>query len=336
MLQAQKRKWIGSGIFLALFLLIAANLSRIAPVDTFTYLHVSRLHSSFFSLFFRIITQLASPAVMLLLCFVMVFTMQDKRYRIPLMLNIVLSALLNLALKDVFQRARPSDVLTLVQESGYSFPSGHSMAATTFYGFLIFLLPRSGLSPARKKFFTYLLALCIPLVMLSRIYLGVHYFSDILGGFLIAMVYLAVYTTLVEEYVKHPENEALTSFNEKKAPLFSSFSYAAEGIRAAFLQERNMVIHFAAMTTVTMLGLLLKLSKGEWIACLLLFGMVLMGELMNTAIETVVDIAMPDKDPRAKLAKDTAAGGVLIAAVIAAIIGAIIFLPKIWTLLQTL
>ena len=334
-MQIQKRKWIWAGLFGGLFLLIAVSLPHISPVDAFAYRQIARLHSPFFSFFFHACTQLASPAVLLLFCFIAVLKMPNKRYRIPLMLNLILSALLNLALKDVFQRARPTDVLTLVQETGYSFPSGHSMAATTFYGFLIFLVSHTSLSPKQKKWFVSLLGLCIPLVMLSRIYLGVHYFSDIFGGFSIGMVYLTLYTSLVEKYIRHPESETFGALGKKNSPLLSSFSYAGEGIRAAILLERNMVIHFAAMTAVTMLGLLLNLSKTDWIACLLLFGMVLMGELLNTAIETVVDIAMPEKDPRAKLAKDTAAGGVLVAAVIAAIVGAIIFLPKIIALLQT-
>ena len=68
----------------------------------------------------------------------------------------------------------------------------------------------------------------------------------------------------------------------------------------------------------------------EWIACIILFGLVISLELINTAIETTVDIAMPEKNEKAKLAKDVAAGAVLMSAIMAIVVGLIIFLPKIF------
>lgn len=114
--------------------------------------------------------------------------------------------------------------------------------------------------------------------------------------------------------------------------LVNSFKYAAEGIINSFKTERNMKIHILIMICIVVLGFFLNISKKEWIICILLFTLVIAGELFNTAIETVVDIIMPDKNEKAKLAKDVAAGGVLVLAMGAAIIGLLIFVPKIFEL----
>ncbi len=118
----------------------------------------------------------------------------------------------------------------------------------------------------------------------------------------------------------------------KNKKLINSFKYAFKGILSAFITERNMKIHFSIMFLVIILGIFLKISLGEWLICIGWFALVIGGEMFNTAIEQVVDIAMPKKDPRAKLAKDVSAGGVLVFAIGSAIVGLIIFLPKIMAL----
>ena len=115
----------------------------------------------------------------------------------------------------------------------------------------------------------------------------------------------------------------------KKKHLIYSFKYAFQGIASAFKTERNMKIHVTAVVLVTIAGLFFKISKIEWMICIILFGMVISLELANTAIETTVDIAMPEKNEKAKLAKDIAAGAVLVCAFISVIIGGMIFVPKI-------
>ena len=115
----------------------------------------------------------------------------------------------------------------------------------------------------------------------------------------------------------------------KTKKLINSFKYAIQGFLMSFKKERNMKIHIFIMIAVILLGFLLKISKIEWIICIILFGIVIAGEMFNTAIETTVDIAMPYKNPKAKIAKDVSAGGVLILAITSAVIGGMIFIPKI-------
>lgn len=115
----------------------------------------------------------------------------------------------------------------------------------------------------------------------------------------------------------------------KKPPLYKSFGYAFEGIFTCIRSERNMKIHCTVALLVVIAGLVLGLSPIEWCICLVLFGLVMALELVNTAVESVVDLVTQERKPLAKIAKDTAAGAVLIAAIMAAIVGLIIFVPKL-------
>ncbi len=111
--------------------------------------------------------------------------------------------------------------------------------------------------------------------------------------------------------------------------LFKSFKYAMEGIIYAFKYEQNIIVHTIITFFVIILGILLKISHFEWLICFILFGLVIATELINTSLEAIVDLICPEKNPLAKIAKDTASGAVLVFASVAAISGIIIFIPKL-------
>lgn len=121
----------------------------------------------------------------------------------------------------------------------------------------------------------------------------------------------------------------MNKMKEERKKIINSFKYAFEGIKSSLRTERNMKIHFSMMILVIVAGILLGISTYEWMICIILFGMVIGGELVNTAIEEVTDLVTTEINPKAKLAKDIAAGAVLIMAITSAIIGFIIFIPKI-------
>ena len=116
---------------------------------------------------------------------------------------------------------------------------------------------------------------------------------------------------------------------QKKDPLYKSFGYAFAGIFAVVTKERNMKIHCMAVVCVVIAGVVFHITPIEWCICLTLFGLVMALEMVNTAVEAVVDLVIEERKPLAKLAKDAAAGAVLIAAIMAAIAGMIIFIPKL-------
>ncbi|MDR3310663.1 MAG: diacylglycerol kinase family protein [Oscillospiraceae bacterium] len=111
-------------------------------------------------------------------------------------------------------------------------------------------------------------------------------------------------------------------------------SFALRGIASAFAGEANMKIHAAAALTVIILAAVLRVSPTEW--CLLLFaaGSVVSAELLNTAVERLCDRVTRERDDAVRAAKDIAAGAVLAAAVIAAAVGCIVFIPRIIDLLK--
>ena len=122
----------------------------------------------------------------------------------------------------------------------------------------------------------------------------------------------------------------------KNKKLINSLKYAFKGIASALPSERNMKIHVTIMALVIIFGIILNISTFEWFVCIICFAIVISAEIFNTALEQMVDIAMPEKDPRAKFVKDVAAGGVLVMAIASAIIGLIIFIPKFLELLEGL
>ena len=112
-----------------------------------------------------------------------------------------------------------------------------------------------------------------------------------------------------------------------------SFVYAIKGIKLAFITQHNFQIHICLAIVALLLGLLLKISLLEWVSIIIVIGIVLTTELLNTAIELLVDHVSPERNKTAGIIKDLAAGAVLLSAIAALLVGAIIFLPKIINLI---
>ena len=109
-----------------------------------------------------------------------------------------------------------------------------------------------------------------------------------------------------------------------------SFSYAIEGIVYSYKKGTHFKIHIIAAVIVVILGFVYSISSLEWLIVVLISSSVIAAEAINTAIEETCDVLHPEHHPGAKLAKHCAAGGVLILSMAALIIGAIIFIPKIF------
>ena len=119
-------------------------------------------------------------------------------------------------------------------------------------------------------------------------------------------------TTEAEQFVKSRKNSFLAAF---------------QGLAFVFRTQRNAWIHFAATVIVVSVSIFLQLEIGEWITLLLVIGMVWLAEFLNTAFEVIVDLASPEVHPLAKISKDVGAASVLIAAILAIIIGILILGP---------
>ena len=333
-------KWIIAFLCLIIVLMMLEDIfeNEQLALDMFVYrLVILNLRTEPLTTFMEIITNLSSSYVLIAITIGIWIFVKNKKVGWCVASNLVITVLLNQLLKYIIQRPRP-DGYRLITESGYSFPSGHSMVSMAFYGLIIYLIWKMVKNKKIKYISCGILAILIPMIGFSRIYLGVHYASDVIGGFPISIVYLLLYTNITRSILqlkKEKKNNMknkgkMIELKRKRKKLRNSFKYAFEGIVEAYKTEQNLKIHFFIMTLVIIAGFIFKISAMEWMVCLLLFAIVISLELVNTAIETTVDIAMPEINEKAKYAKDIAAGAVLFSAIISVIIGLIIFLPTIF------
>lgn len=110
---------------------------------------------------------------------------------------------------------------------------------------------------------------------------------------------------------------------------FRSFSYSIEGLKYAYKYEQSMMIHVMATILVIIANIFFQVTGIEWLITIIAIGMVLSAELINTAIEAVVDLVTLEVHPLAKIAKDCASAATFVLAVMAAIIGCVIYIPYI-------
>ena len=140
----------------------------------------------------KLMTLLADAKLIAIFCILLLILIPNKRISLTIIINMIIMWVLIGTLKRIFKRERPN-INRLVNEKGYSYPSGHTMTATCFYGFLIFLIIISNIIIPLKTVLIILLSLIILLVGYTRIYLGVHYLSDVVGAILFGSSYLLLY-----------------------------------------------------------------------------------------------------------------------------------------------
>lgn len=182
-------------LFSILFIGILDNVldEDIYNFDIAGYEFVTTKMSDTVTWFAKIITKMASPVILGLIAFSIFFAVKNKKIKYSVIVNLIVAALLNFIIKNIIQRPRPMGH-RLIDETGYSFPSGHSMVSMAFYGYLIYIINKNVESKIIKVVSTIILLILIILIGLSRVYLGVHYTSDVCGGFCIAVSYLMLYT----------------------------------------------------------------------------------------------------------------------------------------------
>ncbi len=167
-------------------------MNLINIIDSNTYSIITKLMSNNVTAVMIFISYLGSAVVLICLTIALIILLKNKRDAKFITSNLVIVFLLNKILKLIIARPRPS-VLRLVYEEGYSFPSGHAMVSMGFYGFLIYLAYKNIKNKKIKIPLIIFLSILILLIGVSRIYLGVHYATDIIGGFLIAIIYLILF-----------------------------------------------------------------------------------------------------------------------------------------------
>lgn len=195
-------KWIIFTILLILFLIIGFLVLKGNDIyaDEFIYSKIDLIVNDRNTSIFKFITYLGSAYVVISLTILGFILIKNKKYSLFMSINLISITLLQFILKNIYSRERPIDI-SLIEESGYSFPSGHSLTAMAFYGLLIYYIYKSNINKNKKIVLEILFSIIILLIGLSRIYLGVHYFTDVVGAFSFSICYLIIYTRIIGRWL---------------------------------------------------------------------------------------------------------------------------------------
>jgi len=196
-------KWIILFICLIGFFALAEDVfnKELMNGDIIGYKIVSTfLISDFATPIAKFVTNFGGAIFLIVLTIVLVILIKNKKIGISIFSNLVIITILNQLIKRILQRPRPTEY-RIIEETGYSFPSGHSMVSMAFYGYLIYLIYKYVKNKYLKWISIVLLSILICSIGVSRIYLGVHYTSDVLGGFLLSISYLVIYISAVNKFL---------------------------------------------------------------------------------------------------------------------------------------
>lgn len=158
--------------------------------------------------FVKIITNFGGFYFLIGLSVVLFIVIKNKKIGCSIFSNLIIITIFNQLFKFILQRPRPEE-FRIINETGYSFPSGHSMISMAFYGYLIYLIYTHINNKYLKWFLITFLSSLIIFIGLSRIYLGVHYTSDVIAGFAVSLAYLIVFIKISEKMINR------RSINEK-------------------------------------------------------------------------------------------------------------------------
>lgn len=197
------KRWCLLFICLIIFIVILENVfdSEIVTFDTTIYNAISLSRTNAVTNILKIITQLGSAGFLILITILSFVIIRNKKIPICIALNLASIGALNQISKRIIQRPRPEG-FRLIEETGYSFPSGHSMASMAFYGLIIYFVFKYVKNKNAKIIICTILSLLVLLIGISRIYLGVHYASDVIAGFVLSIAYLVVYITIVLKLIE--------------------------------------------------------------------------------------------------------------------------------------
>ncbi len=191
-------KWILCAITAILAIVITINVKngKILELDLNIYKFFSEnIINDKLTPILKVITHIGGEKIVLVLAVLAIILIKGLKNKLFLLTGVVGTAGLNVILKHIIQRKRPN-INRLIPEEGYSFPSGHSMMSMTFYGMLIFLIFKYVKNTTLKWTLIVILTILLSTIGITRIYLGVHYPSDVIGGFVVSLTYLFILTEI--------------------------------------------------------------------------------------------------------------------------------------------
>lgn len=200
MKKLNRRKLIVCSVLLILFIIVMFIMlfDKKLIFDTTIYNFIMKIRSDFFDTYFTYITKFGNT--LFIVVFVSIFMLlYRKKEGLLLAVSAFDSAFLTLVLKQIFLRSRPEN-LRLIEQGGYSFPSGHAMISVCVYGYLLYLVLTKIKDKLLRRCLTCLLVLLILSIGISRIYVGVHYPTDVIAGYLLGTIEVILLTEVLRLY----------------------------------------------------------------------------------------------------------------------------------------
>ena len=185
-------------MFLFIILTILVLTGVINPLDSYMESLVIGIRNDKLTIAMTNITNIARAYSLIAITILLFFVIKNKKIPFMFAINLVEAFLTSQVFKFVFRRTRP-DVLTLVSASGYSYPSGHTMVSTAYFAFITYLLCKKVKRKIDKIGLIIFSSVMLLLIGFSRVYLGVHYLSDVIGGILLGIAFLMLYLTIINK-----------------------------------------------------------------------------------------------------------------------------------------
>ena len=180
-------------------LVITNNTTRF---DDIIYKTIHSCSNNIVDKFFIHFTHIGDTVPVIIIACIIVILLKNWKDRFIVISNLLLTVGVNQALKHIIMRERPPLERRLIKQGGFSYPSGHSMASLCVYGVLMYFVITKVKNKKLKILLTSLLTLMIIMIGVSRIYVGVHYPTDVIGGYLLTIVILIINISLINYHFK--------------------------------------------------------------------------------------------------------------------------------------
>ena len=172
-------------------LLVKYKISKTFEIDDYFIKFSTKIRSDGLTKFLKMVTHFGSILTIAILSFILFLISKNKVVKMFSIINVGFVSVFCLIIKHLVRRPRPEGI-ALIEETGFSFPSAHTMGSVAFYGFLVFLICRYLKNKPLKIILSVILSAVALLIGYTRVYLGVHFASDVLAGMLAGIAYLAI------------------------------------------------------------------------------------------------------------------------------------------------
>ena len=189
---------ISTLIFLLLTVLVLSNRNLILDEKIYSFISTHFINDKTTKIV-KELTEFGSAKIMFLVFLTIFLVNKNRMIGLSVGINLLLSSNINFWIKQIIRRPRPQGIM-LIEQSGFSFPSGHTMTSMAFYGFFFYLTYKYIENKYLKVTIITILTILIISIAISRIYLGVHYATDVLGGIFGALVYLIIFINVINKY----------------------------------------------------------------------------------------------------------------------------------------